>query len=172
MNCVKNLGRTVGMLYKIRHQCNKKLLRSLYFSLFESYLSYGLPVWGSANQALIEKLFILQKKKAIRAITFSEYDAHTSPLFKDLGILKIRDLFQYQISCIMWDFDHNDLPISLLSMFKKSSDTHNYATRFASADKLDVGRVNTTKYGDRFFIKVIGASKLNELKTTDIYKKF
>ena len=163
----KKLGRTVGMLYKIRHQCNKKVLRSLYFSLFESYLSYGLPVWGSANQALIEKLFILQKK-AIRAITFSEYDAHTSPLFKDLGILKIRDLFQYQISCIMWDFDHNDLPKSLLSMFKKSSDTHNYATRFASADKLDVGRVNT-KYGDRSF-KIIGASKLNELKTTEIYK--
>ena len=53
-------------------------------------------------------------------------------------------------------------------MFKKSSDTHNYATRFASADKLDVGRVNT-KYGDRSF-KVIGASKLNELKTTEIYK--
>ena len=54
-------------------------------------------------------------------------------------------------------------------MFKKSNDTHNYATRFASVDKLDVGRVNTTKYGDRSF-KVIGASKLNELKTTKFYK--
>ena len=46
----KNLGRTVGMLFKIRYQCNKKVLRSLYFSLFESHLSYGLPVWGSANR--------------------------------------------------------------------------------------------------------------------------
>ena len=58
----KKLGRTVGMLFKIRHQCNKNVLRSLYFSLFESHLSYGIPVWGSANRALTQKLFVLQKR--------------------------------------------------------------------------------------------------------------
>jgi len=163
----KKLGRTVGMLYKIRQQCNKRVLRSLYFSLFESHLSYGLPVWGSAKKALIQRLFILQKK-AIRAIMFTEYDAHTSPLFKDLCILKIHDLFQYQISSIMWDFDHYNLPKPLLSLFKKSSDTHTYTTRFASADKLNIERVNS-KYGDSSF-RVIGATKLNELKNTEFYK--
>ena len=81
----KKLGRRVGMVFKIRYQCNKKVLRSLYFSLFESHLAYGLPVWGSANLALTQKLFILQKK-AIRAITFSDFRAHTTPLFKDLNI--------------------------------------------------------------------------------------
>ena len=163
----KKLGRTVGMLFKIRHQCNKKVLRSLYFSLFESHLSYGLPVWGSANQALIEKLFILQKK-AIRAITFSDFRAHTSPLFKEINILKVRDLFQYQVSSIMWDYDHNILPKSLISLFTKTKNTHSYRTRFANADKLTVDRVNSYKYGDLSF-KVIGATKLNELKDCDFY---
>ena len=45
----KKLGRTVGMLFKIRHQCNKNVLCLLYFSLSESHLSFGLPVLRSAK---------------------------------------------------------------------------------------------------------------------------
>jgi len=163
----KKLGRTVGMLFKIRYQCNKNVLRSLYFSLFESHLSYGLPVWGCANQALIQKLFILQKK-AIRAITFSDFRAHTSPIFKDTNTLKVHDLFKYQVSSIMWDYDHNTLPKSLNSLFTKTKNVHSYRTRFANADKLTVDRVNTHKYGDMSF-RVIGAITLNELKDCDFY---
>ena len=155
------------MFFKIRYQCNKKVLRSLYYSLFESHLSYGLPVWGSANQTLIQKIFLLQKK-AIRAITFSDFRAHTSPIFKDINTLKVNDLFQYQVSSIMWDYDHNTLPKSLNSLFTKTKTTHSYRTRFANADKLTVGRVNSHKYGDMSF-KVIGATKLNELKDCDFY---
>ena len=165
----KKLGRTVGMLFKIRYHCNKKVLRSLYFSLFESHLSYGLPVWGSAKQTLIQKLFILQKK-AIRAITFSDFRAHTSPIFKDITILKVHDLFQYQVSSIMWDYDHNTLPKSLNSLFTKTKNTHSYGTRFANADKLTIDRVNSHKYGDMSF-RVIGANKLNELKDCDFYNE-
>ena len=163
----KKLGRTVGMLFKIRHQCIKRVLRSLYFSLFESHLSYGLPVWGCANQALIQKLFILQKK-AIRAITFSDFRAHTSPIFKDINVLKVNDLFQYQVSSIMWDYDHNTLPKSLNSLFTKTKSTHSHRTRFANADKLTIDKVNSHRYGDMSF-KVIGATKLNELKDFDFY---
>jgi len=164
----KKLGRTVGMLFKIRYQCTKKVLRSLYFSLFESHLAYGLPVWGSANLTLTHRLFILQKK-AIRAITFSDFRAHTSPLFKDLNILKLGDLFQYQVSSIMWDYDHNTLPKSLFSLFTKTSNRHTYGTRFANADKLIVDTGNSYKYGDLSF-KAIGARKLNELKDCDFYR--
>ena len=163
----KKLSRTVGMLFKIRHQCNKRVLRSLYFSLFESHLSYALPVWGSAIQAHMQKLFILQKK-AIRAISFSDFRAHTSPLFKELNTLKIDDLFQYQVSSLMWDFDHNTLPNALNSLFNKTRNTHSYGTRFANADKLNIERTNTSRYGLMSF-KVIGASKLNELKDCDNY---
>ena len=164
----KKLGRTVGMLFKIRHQCIKKVLRSLYFSLFASHLGYGLPVWGCANLNLTNKLIILQKK-AIRAITFSDFRAHTSPLFKDLNILKFGDLFQYQVSSIMWDYDHNMIPSSLCSLFIKTNSRHTYGTRFANADKLIVDKGNSYKYGDMSF-KAIGASRLNEMKDCDFYR--
>ena len=122
---------------------------------------------GCAKQALIQKLFIVQKK-AIRAITFSDFRAHTSPIFKDINVLKVKDLFQYQVSSIMWDYDHNTLPKSLNSLFTKTTTTHSYRTRLANADKLTIDKVNTHKYGDMSF-KVIGATKLNELKDCDFY---
>ena len=42
----KKLGRAVGLLYKASKLCSPSALRSLYFNLFNSHLSYGLVVWG------------------------------------------------------------------------------------------------------------------------------
>ena len=64
------------MLFKIRDYCTKPVLRSLYFSIFNSHLSYGLPVSGNADKMYTDKIAKLQKK-AIRAITFADFHAHT-----------------------------------------------------------------------------------------------
>ena len=96
----------IGMIYKIRYDCTKSVLLSLYFSLFHSHLSYGLSVWGTSNDEYLSKL-ALQKKRVVSAITFSDFYAHTSPLFKSLNILKIEDLFNNKIGSLMWDFYHH-----------------------------------------------------------------
>ena len=49
--------------------------------------------WYTPNTKTINRLNILQKK-AIRIITKSRYNAHTSPLFKNLNILKLDDLYK------------------------------------------------------------------------------
>ena len=100
------------------------IVLSLYFSLFHSQLSYGLSVWGTSNDGYLSK-FGLKQKKIIRAVTFSDFYAHTSPLFKSLNILKIKDLFNHNISSLMWDFDHHSLPDSLPSMFTRRDEIHN-----------------------------------------------
>ena len=55
-------------------------------------MSYGLCAWGLANDDILSKVQLLQKK-AIRAITSAEYHAETAPIFKKLGILNLSDLF-------------------------------------------------------------------------------
>ena len=62
----KKLSRAVGLLYKVRPPT---VLRSLYFSLFNSHLSYGLAVWGNANQLDIRKINITSKKKQLKLLT-------------------------------------------------------------------------------------------------------
>ena len=104
------------MLYKICDYTPKSILRSLYFAIFHSHLSYGLPVWGNADRIYMDNIVKLQNK-AIRAISFADFNAHTSPLLKETKILSIDDQTQFQISSLMWDLDNDLLPPSLLLLF-------------------------------------------------------
>lgn len=165
----KKLGRAVGMLYKIRAYCPTSVMRSLYFSLFNSHLTYGLTVWSSASNSEINKIKSLQKK-AIRAIIKhkTHEDSITRRDFYDLKILSVDDQIILQKSSLMWDFDHNVLPSSLAECFTRSSRVHSYCTRGASRGSLYHKRVNTLKYGIKSF-KYQGAKILNNLKKLDIY---
>ena len=166
----KKLSRAIGMLYKIRNYCPKRTLRSLYFSIFHSHLTYGLPVWGNTVQAYLDKIDILQKR-AIRAITFAEYNAHTAPLFKELNILSLKDQMQYNISSLMWDLDHDLLPESLSPYFIKRSITHGYRTRHAESGKLSINKTNTKRHGQMSF-QVQGSLILNNLKDLEFYNSY
>ena len=42
-------------------------------------------------------VFYFFKKKAIRVVANRAYNSHTTPIFKELGILKINDLYQVQL---------------------------------------------------------------------------
>ena len=105
----KKLSRAVGLLYKIRHMCPSSALRSLYYSLFNSHLAYGLVLWGNANRSNIDKIRSLQKR-ALRAITFTPNDNNNidiNHIYFDLKILNIDHQLQVQLSSLMWDYDHN-----------------------------------------------------------------
>ena len=165
----KKLGRAVGMLYKIRTLCPTSVLRSLYFSLFNSHLTYGLAVWSSASNSEINKIKSLQKK-AIRAISMlrTQDDSINSRNFYDLKLLNVDDQIIFQKSSLMWDYDHNILPSSLTECFTRSSRVHNYFTRGALRGNLHHKKVNTLKFGIKSF-KYQGIQILNNLKKLDIY---
>ena len=74
----KKLNRSIGVLYKLKKYCPESVLKSIYFSLVHSYLSYGIVVWGEAAALYTNRLRLLQKK-AIRIITNSDYSANTKP---------------------------------------------------------------------------------------------
>ena len=69
------------MLYKMKNLgCDDKILLSLYFSLFQSHLSYGLVAWGSSVYS--KNLFLIQKR-AIRAISGLGFSDSTTDSFKN-----------------------------------------------------------------------------------------
>ena len=79
------------MLFKMRKYVSLKILRSIYFAIFDSYLSYCCLVWAQ-NFSTIQQILILQKKKkTVRIINFQPMNFHTSPLFKQNSILKFQD---------------------------------------------------------------------------------
>ena len=59
--------------------------------------------------ATLRPLIILQKR-AVRLTTFSEFRAHSDPIFHDLGLLKLPDIIFLHNALFMYDFYSDSLP--------------------------------------------------------------
>ena len=55
------LNRANVLLFKMRKYVSLKILRSIYFAIFDSYLSYCCLVWAQ-NSSTIQRIVILPKK--------------------------------------------------------------------------------------------------------------
>ena len=86
---VKNkISKGIGIMYKARSYLNKKSLANLYHTYIYPYLIYCIEIWGNAANCHLQPLLLIQKK-IVRIITFSDYLAHTEPIFKELKVLPI-----------------------------------------------------------------------------------
>ena len=74
------LNRANALLFKMRKYVSLKILRSIYFAIFDSYLFYCCLAWAQ-NCSTTQRIIILQKK-TIRIINFQPRNFHTNPLFK------------------------------------------------------------------------------------------
>ena len=72
------------------------------------------------------------QKKAIRIMTFSDFKAHTNPLFMDLKLLKVRDLIKINQLKFVFEFYKGNLPVEFNNIFEFNSNIHNYETNSAS----------------------------------------
>ena len=60
----KKLSCSTGILNTIKDNIPEDLHKSLYHTLFESHLNYGITVWGVVTNIKLLPLFKLQKKNA------------------------------------------------------------------------------------------------------------
>ena len=89
------ISKVIGILNKVKSFLTKHLLKLIYFTLVNSHLLYGLLYWSNSKFSNKNGLVTLQKK-AIRIVNGSSYLAHTEPIFKNLKILKLSDLYIMQ----------------------------------------------------------------------------
>ena len=73
------LNRDNALLFKMRKCVSLKILRAIYFAIFDSYLSCCCLSWAQ-NFSTIQQILILQKK-AFRIINFQPRNSHASPQF-------------------------------------------------------------------------------------------
>ena len=58
----KKLASCTGSLNRIIQFLPKNMYKELYYTLFQSYLAYGVTVWGKASKSKLRLLFKAQKK--------------------------------------------------------------------------------------------------------------
>ena len=148
---VKKIRRSVGILSKIRYYVSTEILMNLYYALVYPLIMYGLIVWGNTYETTIKPVFVIQKRE-VRVITFSNFEQHSSPLFKALKIVKFPDLVTYLIAIYMYKFHNQLLPGVFASFFTKVDTVHSYNTRHSAklTYYLPKARTNYGKFSIRF----------------------
>ena len=141
------LSRSIGMLSKIRHYVNNETLRSIYFAIFSSHLSYGSIIWAqNPNNQNVKRISRLQNR-ALRVICFADYRVHANPLYKHQNILKFNDNVKMNNMLLVYDSLNNSLPAILNNIYTHSKDIHEHNTRCSSNQKLSLPKVETTTHG-------------------------
>ena len=122
------LSRSVYILKTVKHILPLTLLRSLYYTMVQPYLTYGIILWGPTYRCHLKQVSILQKK-AIRCINKLYYNAHIEPLFIRNKILKLDDLYKFELSKFMFDCINGKLPTRILEFFITNATIHAHHTR-------------------------------------------
>ena len=55
----KKISRSIGILAKLRLFVSQDILIQLYYSLFNSFLTYGLIIWGNTYEATLHPIIVL-----------------------------------------------------------------------------------------------------------------
>ena len=141
------LSRSLGMLSKIRHYVNIETLKSIYFAIFSSHLSYASIIWAqNPNNQNVKRIMRLQKR-AVRIMTFAQHRDNADPLFKQLGILKFIDSVEVQNLLLVSDSLNSRLPKVLNNIYNFIESTLYYKTRNSIRCKLLLPKVNTSVHG-------------------------
>jgi hypothetical protein len=119
----------------------QQVLKILYNTLILPHLTYGLLTWGHQSN----QIFKLQKK-AVRILTLSRYNAHSEPLFKKLGLLKIHDIYKQQELKFYFKYEQKKLPIYFNNIsLIHFTDQHDHYTRGNNDLVTPRLRYNTSK---------------------------
>ena len=80
----------------------------------------------------MEQCFVVQVTSiVIHNICNVGYNAHTSPLFKQLSIPKLNDIYNTQLCKLMFLFTNGTLPCPIQMVFTRNSNVHSCQTRQA-----------------------------------------
>ena len=110
----EKLARATGILAKLRHYVPKKVLKSIYYVIFDSNMKYGCQIWGQNSNTLLRDIEKLQNK-AINIINSKTGSLHLNNLFNELKILK--DLITFNNCLFVFDQLKEDLPQAFKNFF-------------------------------------------------------
>ena len=103
---------------KVRHYAPKWLIRTIYYTLFNSRMIYGCQTWGQHKTNLVKRVMKLQEK-AIRLINFKDNNNQVSNLFAQNKILEFEDFVHYwNINLVKNSTEKMVLPHLTISSFE------------------------------------------------------
>ena len=128
--------------------CKTKL--TLYYTLIYPYITYCNSTWSSTYVSNLNRIYY-QQKRAVRAITNSDYRAHTAPLFSKLEILDIFRVNTLDTAKFMFRYHNNLLPLLFRNLFMTNSQVHRYDTRAVHSCQTNIKKFTILYQGPRIW---------------------
>ena len=137
----------------MRHYVPTSILIDLYYATIYPFLLHGIVVWGNTCKTFLQPIFISQKKFVQMATYNDKFDInlgrypHSKPLFHDLKILELHDIFSLQVAVLVYDHEKGSKPTTDIIKFTRSNSIHSYPTMYSNSNNFNRTRCNTTLYG-------------------------
>jgi len=136
----KKISTALYFMRNAKNYLTPAALKLVYYSLVHSHIIYAIQVWSSSSLSNINQIHKLQKS-AIRILCNSKYNAHTQPLFKQLGILPVPELVEYFKIQFMQKFSFGLLPAAFVNLWttnaaRNQANIHRYPLR--NSDNLHI----------------------------------
>ena len=107
-------------MFKVGLFLYKVTIKTFYYSLVYPHIHYCNIIWANNFPTRLSTIVTLQKR-AVRTIAKIKYRDSTVNAFKELKVLKVREITELEISLLMFKFYNNQLPkkydISKYSIF-------------------------------------------------------
>ena len=146
---IRKIRQTMGIIGRARSFMAIGELLKLYNTMVLPHLQYCIINWGNfkgdGNLKLRDEILATQKS-LMRIITGSPPRSHADPLFSQLGVLKVDDLFTQSVRMFAFKAYKNSLPIGMQELFDRISVSHNYNTRGAERNFFLRGNPKSIKY--------------------------
>ncbi|KAK3925041.1 Beta-glucosidase 31 [Frankliniella fusca] len=140
---MKKIGSIGGVVFRLRNILNKGALKSIYYGLVQSNLSYTSLIWGTATNSRLNPLQRLQNR-TVKQIFGLHYRHPSLDLYTSLGIMPIRNLISQSASTFAYLITNKNKRNSQ-TKFKYNHEFHSHNTRNNS--KLRPTVSNSTRYG-------------------------
>ena len=134
------------MLSKIRHYVPNEELKSIYYAIFSSHMTYGCQVWGQKSNSTHAKQISNLQDKALRIINFKPFRSPCKPIYKENKILRLEDFLKIQNSLLIHDFLHDNLPACFKDYYFQKN-TRQVQTRNSQIGCIFIPSKNTTTFG-------------------------
>ena len=89
---------------------------------------------------------MILQKRVIRIVSKAAYDAHTEPIFFELGILPFRKIYLFHLGKFMFLYHKQMLPANFNNFFRGVNQVHNYNTRNSKLYFVPFCRTNIKQF--------------------------
>ena len=125
------LAKGCWAMKRLQEYVSSDVLLKVYYGLVLSNLQYCISCWGwiaGSNQKCLQVL----QNRAVRMICKVPSRTHSPPLYYNLKLLQVDDIYKLQVAKIMYKFDKKNWLGSY--EMKKINEVHDYFTRFSQSN--------------------------------------